>query len=867
MGKEISKYEIRSSFSNVNISFSANTGFDTYLSKASVEFKDVKKSEYEGKDPGFMYSGKFGTGLSAVFVGEKAYRNFILKHFISKDYLTVIGAYDEYKGKLKDQNYIDEVDFLYALSLMETGGLSQSEKLLKTIAESESLFSTYAIDRLMSYYFKIRNDKELLKFASTVPVLTPHPLYLTLYVYLEKKNYPQIKDLLKQYDSYRDNYTFLYDFDIISSYYSGDFKTVSALAEFANEETVFFVIDSYLMLEDSFSASDLIRSIQSKQMKTYFSTKSAILENEIEMASRYLMDVEDESDKLNLFFYYLSRSFPYLNTSFIDQFSLSPVNMDYIHFYKGVYYLQNNMFYEAVMSLEKVSFKTELLKQAHFYKGIAYLQVNKDRASYFLMKYLGEGNDTAKVTMSRFMLAQLNYLEGKYNEAMIVMSGCGTSYCLELKSEIYIQQKKYKTALKTLKPLKTDRSKYLRAVAYFNQTKLKSSIKQIQQMKKQTDDSQLLLMNIYFKTGEHEDGYDIYYDHKDDARFVDAAIKHLFLTSQFTDVLNLINSLDNPTEEQLLIKAKTLYSLGEYKKSEEMFLGFLERKLFLYDSIYGLISIHQVAGTKSHFIKNSLEMIEKYDFDKKDFLTIQLAKLSLEKGEINSGMKLLNRFFTHYKKSPYTTDAYVVKAGLFMQLGRYNECVMDMDSVLKRYHNNEDALFQKAECLEHIDKKRAVNTYLELAKNSERFQSVSHIKIIGLTDQVEHLVKSAAYFKTVDTVQYLTASEKLLGKLTAEDDLLNYDEMIYNLLDSNDERFVPAGLYYTGLLQFKSEAYKQTARYALKGYYLFKGSKYAKSSLQLAKESYLKLNDKDSAGKIDVLLNPKKSKSKKKKKK
>lgn len=854
VGKEISKYEIKSSFSNINIEFSANTGFDTYLSKVSLEFKDIEKSEYEGKDPGFMYSGKFGTGLSAVFVGEKAYRNFILKHFISKDYLAIIEVYNEYKGKMKNADYIAEVDFLYALSLMETGGFSESENLLKTIALGESIFAEYATDKLMSYYFKVRNDSKLLAFSSQIEVLTPHPLYLTLYVYLNNRNYDVINKLLKEYDFFKDKYVFLYDFDIISKYYSGDFEAVTKMAQFASKDTEFFVIDSYLMLEDSFAASKLISKIESEQMKAYFSTKSAILENEIEMATLYLERVTDELNKLNLFFYYLSIAFPDLNVSFIDMFELSPVNMDYINFYKGIFLLKNKRYVESVIPLEKVSFKTELLKQSHFYKGVAYLHFNRDRSSYFMVKYINEGDDPEKVTMSRFMLAQLNYLDGKYDEAMIVLSGCSTSYCRELKAEIYIKQRKYLSALKTLKSLKTDKAKYLSAVCYFNQKRLAPSAKNILAMKKQTIDSQLLLMNIYFKTGKYKKGNSIYLTNKDDERFIDSAIKHLFLVGRYKEVLSLINSIDNLTDEQLLIKAKTFYSLGKYKESEYLFTGFIDQRKFLYDSIYGLISINQVSASNDDFIKKSLPLINKYKFDKKDFLIIQLARLALEKGEINSGMKLLNQFFSNYKKSPYTTDAYIVKAGLFMKLGRYNECIMDMDSVLKKYEKNEDALFQKAECLEHTDKGKAVDTYLQLSTNSERFRSVSYIKVILLTDSIDDLIKAAAYFKKVDTVQYLTASEKLLGKLGDKDDIFMYDEMVYNLLDSNDERFVPAGLYYSGVMQFENKAYKQTARYALKGYYLFKESKYSVSSLKLAKKSYLELNDNESLVKIEKLI-------------
>jgi tetratricopeptide (TPR) repeat protein len=857
IGKEISKFEINSSFSNINVKFNGNTKFDTYLTNATLEFKDVDKTEYKAKDPGFMYSGEFGTGLSAVFVGEKAYKNYILKEYLSKNYISVLSAYKEYIKKLKKEKYITEVKFLYALSLLETGGYQEAEEILKEIALSDNDFSEYAIDRLMTYYFKSGNYTKLIDFSKQIEVLTPHPLYLTLYTYAKQKNYEEISKLIKKYESYKRNNTFIYDFEIISNYYMGNFDKVSELSEHYNESTKFFIIDSLLMVNQKNKANELINKLKDEQMKAYFMVKSSILDGETEMATYYISKVEDETDKLNLYFFYITHAFPHLDVKFINSFQLSPINMDYINFYKGIYFLEEKQYIKAAHTLEKVNFKPELLITSYFYKAIAYTNFNPKKSIYYFLKYISLGNDEEKITISRFMIAQFKYLDKKYNEAMAVLSGCSKPYCKELKAEIYIKQRKFKTALSTLKNLKTDKALYLKAVCYFNQKDLKKSKALLLKIKKPNPDSDLLLMTIYYKNSNFKKANLIFEKYHNDEKFINAAIKHLFLKGKFNEVLTILNNSEPLTDQQKLIKAKALFSIGKHKEAELIFKDFINRKIFLYDSIYGLISINQASNKKGDFVKSSLNLIEKYDFDKKDFLIVQLAKLALEKNEINTGIKLINTFFKKYKKSPYTTDAYIVKAGLFMKLKRYDECVSDMNSVLKKYKNNEDALFQKAECLEYIDKDKALDTYKILSQKSKRFKSVAYIKIIQLSDDKKELLKAADYFKNVDTLKYLEASEKFLNKISDRNEILKYDEMVYNLLDSNNEKFVPAGLYYTAIINLQTNNYKQSARYALKGYYLFKKSKYSKSYLEIAKEAYINLKDEESAKKIDKLLKKK----------
>jgi hypothetical protein len=123
-GKEISDFSIRPSFKNISVSFDVKSDFDTYLRQESFRLETGEKEGYQSDDPGSAYSGGLGTSISSVFVGDKAYRNNIVKAYLDKRYLDVVGSYEKYYDKkIKGTSFEEEVRLVYAFAMLETGSI------------------------------------------------------------------------------------------------------------------------------------------------------------------------------------------------------------------------------------------------------------------------------------------------------------------------------------------------------------------------------------------------------------------------------------------------------------------------------------------------------------------------------------------------------------------------------------------------------------------------------------------------------------------------------------------------------------------------------------------------------------------------
>ncbi|MBQ3033390.1 MAG: hypothetical protein IJD28_03340, partial [Deferribacterales bacterium] len=100
-GREITGFTVSPGYTLVNFDFKPPSKMDMYIQNRESEFTSSEKQDYSAEEPGMMYSGSVSTSLSSVFVGEKAYRNNIVKTFLRKEYIDVIEAYEKYAEKLK----------------------------------------------------------------------------------------------------------------------------------------------------------------------------------------------------------------------------------------------------------------------------------------------------------------------------------------------------------------------------------------------------------------------------------------------------------------------------------------------------------------------------------------------------------------------------------------------------------------------------------------------------------------------------------------------------------------------------------------------------------------------------------------------
>ena len=266
-GEEISSYYVGPSFANVDISYDNKSSYETYLEKITIESESIKESEYNTKKPGFMYSGKFLTGFASIFVGDKAFRNYIVKKFLSKDYYAVINGYNEYKEKLEDSKYIDEVKLLYSISLKMTGNISQALENLIELSKKRNEFAIYAQDNLFNYLYEIRDYDKLLEIKNYIVQFSPYSLYIILKVLLDKNEFRQIIDLINA-NKIEENV--FKQFALIAYYFEGEYSNVLQYKDLATKDTIFFVIDAAINMSNIEYGKSLINTLTDNEMINYF---------------------------------------------------------------------------------------------------------------------------------------------------------------------------------------------------------------------------------------------------------------------------------------------------------------------------------------------------------------------------------------------------------------------------------------------------------------------------------------------------------------------------------------------------------------------------------------------------------------------
>ncbi|MCD8490947.1 MAG: hypothetical protein LRY51_03095 [Geovibrio sp.] len=266
-GEDISKFSVAPSYMDVSLSFNVASGFDTYIRQESFRLENTQEKEYSSAEPGGMYSGSFGTSLSSVFVGERAYRNNIVKNFIRKEYIQVIESYGKYRQRLAGTPYIQECSLLYGLSLMETGNLSGGADALKTVIKSGGAAGDIATDSLFSYYFNTKNYPAVITAGREQPKFTEYSLYTYLYSLMQRKDYAQIEKTAAEQKELFDKFPYMYDFAVVADYLLGKPEEVAKLAGKATANTAPMIADTLLSRGDRAGAEKLINAMPEGEAK------------------------------------------------------------------------------------------------------------------------------------------------------------------------------------------------------------------------------------------------------------------------------------------------------------------------------------------------------------------------------------------------------------------------------------------------------------------------------------------------------------------------------------------------------------------------------------------------------------------------
>lgn len=847
-GEEISSYYVGPSFATVDIAYDNKTSYETYLEKITIESKTLKESEYETKKPGFMYSGKFLTGFASIFVGDKAFRNYIVKKFLNKDYYAVINGYNDYKEKLEDSQYVDEVNLLYSLSLKMTGNISKAVDNLIEMSKKDNEFAIYAQDDLFKYLYEIRDYDKILEIKENIVKFSPYSLYITLKILLEKNKFREIIDLLNA-NNIKDS--LFEQFAIIAYYYEGEYSNVLQYKNSATKDTIFFVIDAAINMSDIDYAKSLMNTLADNEMINYFNGRLAILDDNINELERCTNSLSKDKNRLNLMFLYLQKYFPNIDLAFLDAINYNDMSYkDYVYFYSALYSLKQKDYLTTASFLQRITFNPDLIKEANFYLGMAYINLDKERAKHYLMKYINDGNNKKKIDAARYFLGNLYLVEGNTNNALVITSSCEEPYCIDLKARIFINRGDYDKAIKLANMLDNDRKYYYYGVNFYSKKEYEKALENLRKIEKPDVETNKLIMLTYFKLNRVNDALGILNKYKELPAFKKEAVDYLFLTGDYERVLGLTS--DEKSPYLLLIRAKSLYSLKKYKYSLDVFEKLLKNREYLYDVILSLINIYDKLYKGDEYIEKSLALINKYNFDKKDELLVKLINQTTEEN-VNLSIGLINYFLDQFKQSIYLDDVYLARAKVFHSIKKDDQCITDTNYLLKKDPGNIEALYIQAICYESVDKNIAGKVYTKLIENENPYTNLGYKKIVELSNDKKALLKAANYFKNSEEQLYISAMIKYVD-LEDIEKLSEYEEFINKLKSYKNPKIISVGYYLYGkLLEGKKQYSKATDNY-MKAYYLYEKSEYAKKSLKRAYEIYKKMNDEVSANKVKKML-------------
>jgi len=852
-GKEISSFRIKPTFAKINVSFENAKSFSTYIDNLQIEAESFERKEYSTKKPGSVYGGSFGTGFSAVFVGNKAYRNYLVKQFLEGNYLGVVNAYPEYKDKFTGGKFANEAAFLYASSLLKTGGISKSVEIFERVAAGEDKFAFYAQDKLFGYFEEVGRYKDISRLGESLNRLSPYASYIYLDVLYKNNQYDKILNFISNYDEYVAEYQVVKNYKIAAEYFAGKLEKVAEYKTFS-DISVYFITDALLKTGNLQRAFTLISDLdKNDSYKYYFNVKYHILNGDYEKAEKNYKRVENERDKLSLLFFYLSESFPDTREDVLNIFSFNdPVNRDYLNYYKGLLYLSKNKYEKAAKSFEQVVFQENLLINSYFYKGICYADVSVSRSKHFFIRYLNNGEDNEKKNIARFMLGQFYYMEKQYEQTLMLIESCSTDFCSELEAQIYLAESDFRKALDTLDNVDSNKAGYIKAAALFNMKHYKEALTKLNKIKDAYPGKDLLKMLIYYKLEEFDKGMEIFNKHNNEKDFIDRTIRQLYLANEYDTVINILNNTVDLTPEYRLIMAKSLYSTGRYDRAEQIYYDFLEKKKYLYDSISGLISIQSSQKAETSFLIKGFKWLNDMQFERENVIALDFARLAFNSGDTGMGIKYLNYFFENYPDASNIKEAYILRADFFFNKGKLKECIMDMKSAISRFDRDGELLLQKAKCMKKNNPLEALQIYRELSE-SERFERVAKTNIMEQSDNVSEVEKIALEFKNEQYDLYLNGIERVLN-ITPLNKLKKKEDYAYELIDSGLRKYAPAGAYFVGAVEYAKGNYKKAASGLMKVYYLYPGSDYALKSLKLAKKAFTETGDNKNADKVQKII-------------
>ncbi|MCX8084409.1 MAG: hypothetical protein N3C60_05745 [Calditerrivibrio sp.] len=855
IGKEIGTITVKPVIADINIEFKTKSSVDIYLEKLKIEQQHLDKKDYQIEEPNFMFGGAVRTAIASIFIGNKAYRNYLAKKFYQKDYLKVIDGYEKYSKKLSGGDFENEIKFFYGYSLMETGSLDNGSYVLEEIAgKRNDNISYFAQDRLFEYLNKIQANDRKINICDKLKHFTEYSLNSCLDAYYKKDLFDSVISLTDNNMTLVDKNRYLLTYKIAALYTKGDLSSIAHYDPELYKDVAGYIADANIEKGDIKKAKSMIQKIEQSETKKFYSLKLAIVENDISYLKENLNSVSLDNNKLFLLLYYLNKYFPNIDMELLKTIKFEkPVYYDYTNFYLGLALIHVKNYEEASTYLSKISFYTELIQNSIFYQAICYYYTDLGLAEQFFYKYLELGKDPDKIMLSKYMIAQFLFLDKRFDDSLKALDRCDTIYCNELKAEIFFNKGDYKQASNIASHIFTDRGFLIAASSLFNLKNYEGTLQYLDKLTNPSRESDLLKMLSLFKIGDITKGMDVYKKYNYDREFTNNAVIYLYLGNHYQEVVNILKSKEKITAEQELMLANSYFSLGNYDESLKRYFNLIDKRNYIYESSLAIFSIAQQRKDLA-MINQTLTKILSMKFDNKDYLVISMIKYIKESGDNKLALEKLNSFIKSFPASNYLRDAYILRGYTYESLGLFDECLKDVNRILEYNTKDDEAIYIKAICSKKINKNSAIELFENLANKSQRFKEVSLREIVTLSDDPQKIASLLDDIKQKDMLLYYKSIVRMLGLLEISKDFPKYESYIDQLISSKGEEFVPAGYYYKSVLLYIKNDFKGSLNYAMRCYYLFPKSPFTFKSLQLALQIYKKNNEEESAKKIEEII-------------
>ncbi|MDR2870339.1 MAG: hypothetical protein LBV04_07815 [Deferribacteraceae bacterium] len=809
-GQEEAEFTIPPAFKNVDLSISVPSEYRNYVDKQTLGVAENSSNQYNAEEPGGIYAFRPLSSIAAAFVGEKAYRNYFVKTFINGSYDSIVLDYPDYINDFQDPVNREEVDFLYAASMVNTqaeGGM----ELLKNACATGNHFKAPACDRYAEILWQNGDQDGIIELGDNME--RPYSTYMfSTYVlaYLGKGDYDKVSALLAANPDLVFQYSDFNDLRSLTEYNKSNYPAVTKLAAYSSDRMAFINADSFINVGDYKRAAVEIDKVENPQDRNYLLAKNDLGMRRNSDAIRRVANVPSEEDRLSLLKYYVATNFGKLDDNVINAFNL---HGSYINYYKGLQAFQNGDYARATALLETVTEPEDLATQARFYRGIAKVYTDPENAEQDIVATMNNSTDPAQAAAARFMLAQLYYLKGQNTEAMQLLDGCNNNDCKQLRAEINIQNGDFAGALDNVSAIDTPQARLIRASAYYNMMDYPKAEQELSAVDSKSQEVQYLKMKMLFKNGDIAGAKAILLANRNYKPILYDGVREIMLTGDYQLATQLLENENDLPPDMQVIKAKLLAWSGRPKEAHRIYTSLLAQNQQLYDSIFGLTSLEASPQAEIRAIKDVLpRMAELPEFPQKDLLLSQYAAKAAAAKDDELLVQIINSFFPAYDTSPYAGDLYAERAKLFQSTGRPQECITDIDNAIaKNALLAEELRFMKANCTEETDMAAALRDYKTMFMEDDRYGLPAAVKIMDLSEDSTEVLDVAMQIREDNPQLFVEGIRRYMEIATAAD-LISNEAFVNSLNAESNTALASAGLYGKARIQNERGQARDAAR-------------------------------------------------------